>query len=128
AMVPLAARIVPRAAPAIMRAAPGLVCGLTGVVNTLRRNPATRPLVRTVPAIVRNTAASIAQQTSRGVNVTPQAAGRTLARQTVRLIGSPRQAARAFSRSRVLDRQFHRKGGAAVPGCSTCSRCGAIVR
>src|SRR5262249_51602337 len=52
AMVPLAARIVPRAAPAIMRAAPGLVCGLTGVVNTLRRNPATRPLVRTVPAIV----------------------------------------------------------------------------
>jgi hypothetical protein len=128
AMVPLAARIVPRAAPAIMRAAPGLVCGLTGVVNTLRRNPATRPLVRTVPAIVRNTAASIAQQTSRGLSVTPQAAVRTLARQTVRLLGSPRQAARAFKRSRVLDRQFHRTGGAVVPGCPTCSRCGASVR
>jgi hypothetical protein len=128
AMVPLAARIVPRAAPAIMRAAPGLVCGLTGVVNTLRRDPATRPLVRMVPAIVRNTAASIAQQASRGVSVTPQAAVRTLARQTVRVLGSPKQAARAFNRSRVLDRQFHRTGGAVVPGCPTCSRCGAIGR
>jgi len=123
AMVPLVARIVPQAAPAIMRAAPGLVCGLTGVVNTLRRSPATRPLVRTVPAIVRNTAASIAQQASRGVSVTPQAAVRTLARQTVRVLANPQQAARAFKRSRVLDRQFHRAGGTVAGRCPSCGRC-----
>jgi hypothetical protein len=128
AMVPLAARLVPRAAPAILRAAPGLVCGLTGVVNTLRRSPATRPLVRTVPAIVRNTAASIAQQASRGVSVTPQAAVRTLARQTVRVLASPQQASRAFKRSRVLDRQFHRAGGTVARVCPTCGNCGAAVR
>jgi hypothetical protein len=128
AMVPLAARLVPRAAPAILRAAPGLVCGLTGVVNTLRRSPATRQLVRTVPAIVRNTAASIAQQASRGVSVTPRSAVRTLAQQTVRVLGSPQQAARAFKRSRVLDRQFHRGFGAVAQPCPTCGGCGAGVR
>jgi hypothetical protein len=129
AMVPLAARVIPQAAPAIMRAAPGLVCGLSGVVHSLRRNPATRPLVRAVPAIVRRTAASIAQQASRGVSVTPQAAVRTLARQTLGVLGSPRQAAQAFRRSQRLDRHFHRSGpGAVTAACPICPSCGARVR
>lgn len=128
AMVPLAARIVPQASPAIMRAAPGLVCGLAGVVQSLRRSPATRPLVRTVPAIVRGTAASIAQQASRGVAVTPRAAVRTLAQQALRVLGSPRQAAQAFRRSQRLDRHFHRAAGAAVGACPVCPSCGATVR
>ena len=126
AMVPLAARVVPQAAPALMRAAPGLVCGLAGVVRTLHRNPATRPLMRTVPAIVRRTAARIARQASSGVPVTPRAAVRTLAQQTLRLLGSPRQAAQAFRYSQRLDRRFHRAGGAAA--CRpVCPRCGAAV-
>jgi hypothetical protein len=128
AMVPLAARAVPQAAPFIMRASPGLVCGLAGVVRTLRRSPATRPLVRAVPAIVRSTATSIAQQASRGAAVTPQTAVRTLARQTTRVLGSPRHAALAFRRSQRLDRQFHRAGGVAMTSWPTCRRCGAIAR
>lgn len=129
AMVPLAARVVARAAPAITRATPGLVCGLAGVVRTLRSSPATRPLIRTVPSIVRNMAASLAQQSSRGVAVTPQTAVRTLARQTLRVLGSPQQAAHAFRRSRSLDRQFHRAGAAAVAtSCPMCRSCGARAR
>jgi hypothetical protein len=127
ALVPLAARAVPQAAPAILRAAPGLACGLAGVVRTLHRSKATRPLLRTVPAVVRSTAASIAQQVSRGATVTPQAAVRILARQTARMLGSPRQAAQAFRRSQQLDRQFHRAGGAVNSGL-TCCRCGAPMR
>jgi hypothetical protein len=125
AMIPLAARIVPRAGPVLMRATPGLVCGLSGVVHGLRRNPATRPLVRVVPAIVRSTAAKIAQQASRGVPVTPQAAVRALARQTLRVLGSPQQSARAFRRSRALDRHFHRTCRAPLAGVSACPICGA---
>src|SRR5262245_58857495 len=53
ALIPLAARLLPRVAPAIMRAAPGLIRGAAGVARTLRRSPATRPLVRTIPTIVR---------------------------------------------------------------------------
>jgi hypothetical protein len=128
AMIPLAARITPRAAPVLMRATPGLVCGIAGVVRSLHRNPATRPLLRVVPTIVRGTASTIAQQASRGVAVTPQAAVRALARQTLRVLGSPQQSAQAFRRSRALDRQLHRTAGRAVGACPVCPRCGAEIR
>jgi hypothetical protein len=120
AMVPLAARIIPRAAPVLMRATPGLVSGVAGVVRSLHRNPATRPLLRVVPTIVRGTASTIAQQASRGVAVTPQAAVRALARQTLRVLGSPQQSVQAFRRSRALDQALHRTAGGPVaesPGC-----------
>lgn len=129
AMIPLAARIIPLAAPALMRAMPGLASGVAGVVRSLHRNPATRPLLRVVPAIVRGTASTIAQQASRGVPVTPQGAVRALARQTLRVLGSPQRSAQAFRRSRVLDRQLHRTGGVSQQGrASTCPSCGAKVR
>jgi hypothetical protein len=127
AMIPLAARVIPRAAPVLMRATPGLVCGISGVVHGLRRSPTTRPLVRVVPAIVRRTASSIAQQASRGAPVTPQTAVRTLARQTLRVLGSPQQSARAFRRSRVLDRHFHRTCGPMARAVPACPSCGARV-
>jgi hypothetical protein len=125
AMIPFAARIVPRAAPALTRATPGLVCGISGVVRGLHRSPSTRPLLRVVPAIVRRTALSIAQQAARGVPVTPQTAVRALARQTLRVLGSPQQSASAFRRSRVLDRQFHRIYGGMPRVARACPFCGA---
>ena len=125
AMIPLAARVVPGAAAGITRATPGLVCGLTGIVQTLRRSPATRPLMRTVPTIVRRTAANIAQQAARGVVVTPQAAVRALAQQTLRVLGTPRQAVHAFKQSRALDKQFHRASRPATRTCTACHKCGA---
>jgi hypothetical protein len=124
AMIPLAARVVPRAAPALMRATPGLVCGISGVVHGLRRSPTTRPLVRVVPAIVRRTAATIGQQAARGAPVTPQAAVRTLARQTLRVLGSPQVAAGAFRHSRVMDRRFHRMCGGTPRMRRVCPSCG----
>jgi hypothetical protein len=124
AMIPLAARVVPRAAPALMRATPGLVCGISGVVHGLRRSPSTRPLVRVVPAIVRRTATSIAQQAARGAPVTPQTAVHALARQTLRVLGSPQQSASAFRRSRVLDRHFHRACRSMPRASRVCPACG----
>ena len=128
AMVPLAARIVPASAPVMLRAMPGLVCGVSGVVHRLHRNPATRPLVRTVPAIVRRTAASLAQQAASGAQITPQAAVRTLARQTLRVLGSPQQSARAFRRSQALDRHFHRVLAPKAAAPSLCAACAARIR
>jgi hypothetical protein len=115
AMVPLAASIVPRVAPAIMRAAPNLIRGVSAVARTLRRSPTTQPLVRTIPTIVRRTAANIAQQVGQGQPVTPSTAVRTLARQTARVLSSPQQCVQAHRQSRVLDRRFHR---AAMPGAA----------
>ena len=124
AMIPLAAAGIPRgAAPALMRATPGLVSGLSGVVHSLRQSPATRPLVRVVPAIVRSTATNIARQASRGVPVTPQAAVHTLARQTLRVLGNPHQSADAFRRSRALDGHFHRSYRTSCGGSCGCPKC-----
>jgi hypothetical protein len=69
---------------------------------------------------VRATAADIARQSSSGLAVTPQTAVRTLARQTVRVLGSPQHSAHAFRRSRVLDRHFHRTGATRGAVCSAC--------
>jgi hypothetical protein len=107
ALVPLAARLIPRVAPAVMRAAPQLIRGVARVTRTLRRNPTTRPLVRTVPTIVRRTTASLARRAARGRPVTPRVAARTLAGQTARVLSSPRQCVRAYRRSCVLDRRYH---------------------
>jgi hypothetical protein len=112
ALIPLAARLIPRVAPTIMRAAPGLIRGVSGVARTLLRSPATRPLVRAVPTIVRRTAANIAQQVAQGQPVTPQTAVRTLARQTAHVLSSPQQCVQAYRRSRAMDRRYHRIGGA----------------
>jgi hypothetical protein len=141
ALIPLAARIIPRVAPAIMRSAPQLIRGAARVTRTLRRNPATRQLVRTMPTIIRNTAANIARQASQGRPVTPQTAVRALAQQTARVIGNPRRALQAYQRSQSLDRRHHRAVGpaaAAVPrGAATaasarrsataCAACGGAA-
>jgi hypothetical protein len=126
ALVPIAARLIPRVAPAIMRAAPQMVRGLTNVTRMLRRNPATRPLVRTLPTVMRRTAADLARQSAGGRPVTPQAATRALARQTARVIGSPQQCVQAYRRSQALDRRFHRAAAQRedAPAQAACPNCG----
>lgn len=108
ALIPLAARLVPQVAPAIMRAAPNLIRGVSGVARTLRSSPTTRPLVRTLPTVVRRTAATISRQAAQGRPVTPATAVRSLANQTVRVISNPQRCVHAYRRSQALDRRFHR--------------------
>jgi hypothetical protein len=114
ALVPLAARLAPRVAPVIARAAPGLVRAASGVVRTLRANPATRPLVRALPTILRRTTADIARQSARGP-VPADRAVRTLARQTRQVLCNPAQRQRALQRNVALDRRYHR-AAASRPG------------
>ena len=111
ALVPLAARVIPAAAPAVMRAAPGLIRGLGGVARTLRAGQATRPMVRTLPTVMRRTAAELARRQAAGRPATPAVAVRSLARQTARVVGSPRVAGAAMRRSRAADRSYHRQLG-----------------
>ena len=115
ALVPLAARVVPRAAPALLRAAPQLIRGIAGAARVLRRDPATRPLLRAMPTVVRRTAQTLAQQAPQRP-VAPQQAVRTLARQTAAVVGDPARCAGAFRRSQALDRRYHRAAaGRPVP-------------
>lgn len=116
ALIPLAARLVPRVAPAIMRATPQLVRGMSNIGRTLLNNPRTRPLIRALPTVARNTAASLARQVASGRQITPQTAVRTLARQTANVLGNPQRAVNAYRQARTLDRRYH--GGAAGAGAA----------
>ena len=109
ALVPLAARLAPQAAGAILRTAPQLARGVAGITRVLRADPATRPLVRTVPRIVRATTASLARQAAAGQPVTARRAVGTLAGQASRTLASPQRSVAAWQRSRALDRTYHRQ-------------------
>lgn len=97
-------RVAPRL---IRRFTPQLTRGLANVTRTLFRNRTTRPLIHAVPRIARATIARLGSQIARGQRVTPQQAVRTLARQTLRTLSSPRTLAQTYRRSLALDRRYH---------------------
>ena len=105
-----------------------LVERLAGATRVLRRSPATRPLVRTMPTIVRRTATSMARQAAQGRPVTPRIARQTLARQTAQVLSSPRQCAQTLQRSQTLDRRYHRAALAPRAGAAASPRPVATYR
>jgi hypothetical protein len=107
ALVPLAAGLARSAAPHVARATPQLVRGLSKVAHTLRRKPATRALVRTLPTIASRTTRSLARQVAHGRPVTPRRATRTLAGQTAAVLRNPRTRNRVVRHARALDRNYH---------------------
>jgi hypothetical protein len=112
----LARKVLPRAARSLSRVEPRLTRGVSQITRGLYRNPRTRPLVRTVPAIARRTMATLARRAAVGRPITPRMANRVLVSHTRRLLRSPRQTARILRRARLLDRRFHRvSGGVAQP-------------
>ncbi|MGI5453436.1 hypothetical protein ACQEWB_09740 [Streptomyces sp. CA-249302] len=124
ALAPIAVGLVRRAAPAVIRSAPQLVRGLAGVTRTLRRNPATRPLVRALPTIAVRTTRSLARQVAQGRPVTARSAARTLAGQTAAVLSDPRRRRAVLRRARAVDRRYHRavrSGTGAVAPVSTAA-------
>jgi hypothetical protein len=127
ALVPLAAGLARKAAPHVAKSTPHLVRGLSSVTHTLRRNPATRQLVRVVPTIAARTTQRLARQAAHGRPITPRRAIRTLAQQTARVLSDPRARHHAVRRARALDRRYHhatRTGQwwtGAVPGASAAA-------
>jgi hypothetical protein len=71
AAAPLARKLLPKVARVVTGAAPRLTKGIGQVARTLHRNPQTRHLLKTVPAIARRTVNSLAHQAARGRTVTP---------------------------------------------------------
>jgi hypothetical protein len=108
-LIPLAAKLLaPKILPLLSRAAPRLARGAINIMRTLRRNPATRGLVRAIPSIVRRTVRRLGRMASRvGRPIRPGAAAQVLAQQTRRVIGSPQVAASTIRRARIVDRHYH---------------------
>lgn len=107
ALVPLAMSQTRTSAPSVIAATPQLIQGAANVTRTLRRDPATRPLVRAMPTIVRSAAIDLARQASAGRRPIPAVTARTLANHTARTLTSPQRCLRAYQRSQALDRRYH---------------------
>ncbi|HEX4164254.1 MAG TPA: hypothetical protein VHZ55_02170 [Bryobacteraceae bacterium] len=107
AVAPMARKALPRMAKAISQVTPQLTKGVGRIARTLHVNPQTRHLLRAVPSVARRTVGALAKQAAKGVHVSPQAAVRTLARQTRKVLGTPLHRAHALRRHHALERRFH---------------------
>lgn len=122
AAIPLAAQLLPKAIPLLTKAAPKLIKAAGKLTRTLRRNPRTRKLVRTVPRMLKRTVGRMAQQSARGRRVTPTTATRTFRREATQVIGNPAQCAHAWRSNRAADRKFHRVAVRPTPPITAPSR------
>jgi hypothetical protein len=104
AVVPLVSKLIPQVAKAV----PALAKGVASVGRQIWQDPETRRFVRTVPSMVRRTAADIATQYGAGRDIGVQDVTRSLARQVGQVLREPDQRAAAMRRNRELDRQYHR--------------------
>jgi len=108
AVAPMAKKALPKIARAVTKATPQLTKGIGQVAKTLHRNPQTRHLLKTVPAIARRTVGSIARQVAHGRPITPRTAVRTLAKQVSRVLSHPGHRRHALRHHNRLERRFHR--------------------
>jgi hypothetical protein len=115
AVAPAAKKLLPKIARAVTKSAPHLTKSIGKVARTLHRNPTTRHLLRTVPAIARKTVRSLAHQAARGRHVTPHAAVKTLARHTRRILTHPMHRKHALRHHHRLERHLHRRYGHGHP-------------
>jgi hypothetical protein len=111
AVIPLGLQLARSAAPALMRATPQLVKAAAGMTRVLRSDPATAPMTRIVPAVVRDAVQTVARQAASGAQPTPPAVVRALAAQAARTLTDPARCVRAYRRSQALDRGYHQAIG-----------------
>jgi|SRR5262245_3978486 len=107
ALVPLSTRALQAAAPQLRQVTPALVQATKKLTKALGRSPATRPLIETVPTILRRTNNMLARQARHGRPISPRTAVRTMAQQTYRVIGNPVICIYILIRSGRLRRRGH---------------------
>jgi hypothetical protein len=84
---------------ALRRLLPHLVRGVAVLTRILRRRRITRPAVRTVPVIMRQTVRTLRQRAASGLPVTRRVAGQVMGQQTRRILGNPRLCGLAIQRN-----------------------------
>ncbi|HHQ47696.1 MAG TPA: hypothetical protein ENK19_02275 [Acidobacteria bacterium] len=89
--VKAAKKLVPAAIQTARRVIPRLARGLVGTARRLARSPAGRQLVRTLPTIAKGAAADVLRTAAAGRPVSTTTVGRALARNTARVLKSPRR-------------------------------------
>jgi len=111
AVSPALRKAIPRVARAVTRIEPQLTKGVGAIARKLYRQPGTRRLLHTIPAIARRTVYHVAKSAAKGRPITARGAIRTLARQARRVLHHPHHRRHALRRSHVMDHRLHRHLG-----------------
>jgi hypothetical protein len=111
ASVPYLMSLARALAPYLARSTPQLIKGAANMTRALRADPATQPLVRVVPGIMRGAVANLARQAGAGQPPSPPAVVRALATQAARTLTNPNRCVQAYRRSQALDRGYHQALG-----------------
>jgi hypothetical protein len=97
----------------LRRLLPYIVRASCVLARILRRDRRSRPALRTVPYIVKNTARNLCRQSASGRPVSRRAAARVMSRQTRGVLGNPRRTAVALRRNVRATRALRTAGGRA---------------
>jgi hypothetical protein len=101
----------PRDRRALSALLPDLLRGTVVLTRILRRHPRMRPLVKTVPGIMRRSVRNLKRRAAAGRPITRRAAARTTAREVRRVLGSPRLVRASLTRNRRMSRAMRRRRG-----------------
>jgi hypothetical protein len=100
---------------ALRRLIPHLVRGAAVLTRLLRRRRITRPAVRTVPTIVRQTARTLRRRAASGAPVNRRVAGQVMGSVARKVLGNPRVCAMAIGKN-VKASMRSKRGGRRVAG------------
>jgi len=89
AIASLASKILPKAISIGRKVLPHVIKGATRLFRQVRRSPAGRAVVRSLPTVMRGTMRQTLQRISQGQPVTPTYVARTMAGQAARLMKNP---------------------------------------
>ena len=89
----------PRDHRALRALVPNLVRGAAVLTRVLRMRPETKPFTRVVPTIMRRTVRTLRRSAAAGEPITRRRAGAIMARQTRRVLSSPRYCAAVLRRN-----------------------------
>jgi len=94
---------------ALRQILPHMVRGTDILTRILRSKKITRPAVRVIPTIVKRTAKTLKHQSMTGKPITRKAAGRAMAIQVRRVLGSPKTCAAAMTRNLAGKKKLARR-------------------
>lgn len=83
----------------LRRVLPYMIRAVALLQKMLRRRKGTRPAIRAIPTIIKRSATAMSNRVKSGRPLTRKAAGRTMARQTRKVLSSPRLMHKAITRN-----------------------------
>lgn len=94
---------------AIKKVAPILTKRAARLTRLLRKSPSTRPLIKAIPTIQKKTVATLAKKAAKGKPVSPKSAVRVMAKQTRRVLASPKKTATAIVKNNLKRGRINKK-------------------